>query len=269
MDGGNGGGVAFTPHDVESLAGVLVGSGNETPQPGLFGGLVGGCNANAVINSSSIESIFKKGKTISSINELKGEKKVLTTKPGAIKVTSGDVFEMTFQGAGGYGDPLERPSSLVLRDVINGRVSAEMARQLYGVIIDPQMLKLDADATKRERRQLIKDRLNAGKNLKKTELINASKAIRLISLGEYLEVIKIGQKKIVSCRCGHQFGPATKNWKENAIKIILPPEAAGRHVKLHKDLEIRQFVCPSCGLSLCVETALHADLPLFDIEPLI
>jgi N-methylhydantoinase B len=230
---------------------------------------VGGCNANAVINSSSIESIFKKGKTISSINELKGEKKVLATKPGAIKVTSGDVFEMTFQGAGGYGDPLERTYSLVLRDVVNGRVSAEMARHLYGVIIDPQTLKLDVAATKRERRQLIKDRLNAGKNSKKTEPVNASKAIRLISLGEYLEVIKIGQKKIVRCRCGYQFGPATKNWKENAIRIILPPEAAGRHVKLHEDLEIRQFVCPSCGLSLSVETARHADPPLFDVEPLI
>jgi N-methylhydantoinase B len=38
-------------------------------------------------------------------------------------------------GGGGYGDPYDRDPSLVLRDVVDGYVSAEAAREAYGVAI--------------------------------------------------------------------------------------------------------------------------------------
>ena len=38
-------------------------------------------------------------------------------------------------GAGGWGDPLERPAAEVLRDVRRGLVSVEAAVRDYGVVI--------------------------------------------------------------------------------------------------------------------------------------
>jgi N-methylhydantoinase B len=55
--------------------------------------------------------------------------------PGKSRVTLGpdDVVEVLLPGAGGYGDPLERPVDAVLADVVDGYVSVEAAREVYGV----------------------------------------------------------------------------------------------------------------------------------------
>jgi len=265
--GGNGGGAAFTLHDVESLTGVLVGTGNETPQPGIFGGLVGGCNRNVVIKKSNIKDRFKQGRSISTLDELEGEKQLLGTKPGALSILSGDIFEITFQGAGGYGDPLEREPGKVLQDVLTQRVSLKSAKQLYGVVINPRTLKLNTAQTSKERKAILERRLASGKGVRKTVQLDAGKAVRLMPIGEYLEVVRIGKKKIVRCRCGYQLGASAKNWKEHAIQIKPSAEATGPFVKLHEDLEIRQYLCPECGLSLGMEVARRGDPLLFEVEP--
>ena len=54
----------------------------------------------------------------------------------------------TAGGGGGYGNPLERDIEAVRRDVINGYVSPEKARQDYGVVIDPQTSEVDEKATR-------------------------------------------------------------------------------------------------------------------------
>jgi N-methylhydantoinase B len=55
--------------------------------------------------------------------------------PGKSRVPLGpeDVVEVLLPGAGGYGDPLERPAEAVLADVVDGYVSIEAAREEYGV----------------------------------------------------------------------------------------------------------------------------------------
>jgi N-methylhydantoinase B len=71
--------------------------------------------------------------------------------------TSGRLLEAgcrviaTAGGGGGYGNPRQRDIEKVRRDVIDGYVSIERAREDYGVIIDPQTLKVDEAATKRLR----------------------------------------------------------------------------------------------------------------------
>lgn len=50
-------------------------------------------------------------------------------------------------GGGGYGDPLERPIAMVVSDVRNGLVSLAAAEREYGVVLDPQTLKVDQAAT--------------------------------------------------------------------------------------------------------------------------
>ena len=52
-----------------------------------------------------------------------------------VTVNKGDVVLALMSGAGGYGDPLQRAPSAVLRDVRLGTVSVDAARNDYGVVI--------------------------------------------------------------------------------------------------------------------------------------
>ena len=54
-------------------------------------------------------------------------------------------------GGGGTRSPLERPAEDVARDVALGKISTERARAVYGVVVDPATLALDAAATGAER----------------------------------------------------------------------------------------------------------------------
>ena len=50
-------------------------------------------------------------------------------------VLAGQVVRVVTTGGGGWGDPLEREPELVLRDVIEGKVSLAAARDDYGVVL--------------------------------------------------------------------------------------------------------------------------------------
>jgi N-methylhydantoinase B len=59
-------------------------------------------------------------------------------------------------GGGGFGDPLDRPSDLVLGDVLNGKVTPDGARQGYGVVVaaEGHVPRLDREATELLRREM-------------------------------------------------------------------------------------------------------------------
>jgi N-methylhydantoinase B len=54
-------------------------------------------------------------------------------KLAAQQLHAGDVFIIRAGGGGGYGNPAERPRSLVKRDVKRGYVSRESAIRDYGM----------------------------------------------------------------------------------------------------------------------------------------
>jgi len=63
----------------------------------------------------------------------------------------GDLLRFTTCGGGGYGDPAEREPERVLDDVADGFVTAQAAREDYGVVLDASGLRLDQAATARVR----------------------------------------------------------------------------------------------------------------------
>ncbi len=75
---------------------------------------------------------------------------------GLTLLKPGDVVTIDAAGGGGYGNPLERDIEMVERDVLEGYVSIEKAKEDYGVIVDPKTLRVDVEATKRLRENLIK-----------------------------------------------------------------------------------------------------------------
>jgi N-methylhydantoinase B len=78
-----------------------------------------------------------------------GERALPTMPMEALKWRKGDVFRHVSAGGGGSGDPFTRDSALVLADVLDDKVSAEAARELYGVVIKGGAI--DPAATRRLR----------------------------------------------------------------------------------------------------------------------
>jgi N-methylhydantoinase B len=74
-------------------------------------------------------------------------------------VRAGEVIRVRTTGGGGWGDPLNRPPERVAADVRDGKVSAEGARDDYGVVLtggaDPDV---DAEAT-----AVLRSRIRAGR----------------------------------------------------------------------------------------------------------
>ena len=70
---------------------------------------------------------------------------------GLTQLKPGDRVLIDAAGGGGYGSPLERDPERVEQDVREGYVTVDGAKAAYGVIIDPETLELDLEATRKER----------------------------------------------------------------------------------------------------------------------
>ena len=64
-----------------------------------------------------------------------------------VQLKENDVVSYRTCGGGGYGPPEERDPADVLRDVRDGRVSAERAREIYRVSVDTHTWTVDSEAT--------------------------------------------------------------------------------------------------------------------------
>src|SRR5699024_7355988 len=71
---------------------------------------------------------------------------------------SGDLFAHTYNGGGGYGDPIERDPFEIARDVENGYVTADLASNAHAVVgdyaEDKNKSHVDMDATKKRREEV-------------------------------------------------------------------------------------------------------------------
>ena len=106
------------------------GDSQEFPPHGLFGGKPG-APGRFILNPDR-ENVRIKSK---GINTLK----------------LNDVVSLRLPGGGGYGNPLERDFALIERDVRDGKVSIERAKEDYKVVIDPKTFRVDVEATKKLR----------------------------------------------------------------------------------------------------------------------
>ena len=79
-----------------------------------------------------------------------GERRVLRTMANE-PIYPGETCFTRSPGGGGWGDPLARDPVGVRADVVDGLVSAERARDVYGVVIDPATQELGLEATEESR----------------------------------------------------------------------------------------------------------------------
>ncbi len=268
--GGNTVGIAFAIHSDKTQEAVLCGHGVEMPNSlGLSGGGPGACVVNTVVKDTDLSGQIQAGIIPGDISKLKGQKKNVGAKPGDLVFRPHDVFAYSFQGGGGWGDPLERDPERVLEDYHEGAVSVTWARKAYGVVIDPGKGAVKAKQTENLRKSLRRRRLTEARRhgeFKEAPQLEAAALEVLHPLGEALEVIKVNGSRLIRCRCGYQFGPAAQNWKDGALKSVVSSRRFGYLVKLHRELEAREYLCPACGILQSVEISRQEDPSLAEVE---
>lgn len=166
-------------------------------------------------------------------------------KPGFFVLNTGDVFAYSFQGGGGYGDPVERSPEDVEADVAAGLVSRAAAERLYGVVISSEGIDVESTLTRRAEIR--------GRRL-------GHPPVRSIDPQEVRQGRPIGDHLVVApdttvfCRCGECLG-GLSDWKAGATRSIADPHDHAVMLELHDQLELREHACPGCGALLESEVA--------------
>lgn len=156
--GGQGVGMAWTPHRARSPLGIVLhGHGCEVAStPGVKGGNPGATNTFAIARAAQPLSQMHMG----GIPQHEQDFRVEANPSSGLHVTTigqGDVVIARNNGGGGYGDPLTREPSLVLNDLLGGAISEAWAYQGYGVSFRDGAV--DEVATRRLREELSRQRL--------------------------------------------------------------------------------------------------------------
>jgi N-methylhydantoinase B len=182
---------------------------------------------------------------------------------GVTDIHVDDVQYIRYDGAGGYGDPLDRDPELVLKDVTWGLVTEEPARDIYGVVLAADKKNVDYEATKRQRSALRAERL--GGRTPKCDTDRASVPRTRHRINEYLQVCNHSNGGAVQCTwCGTDICSSQSNWKEHAVVRKSPPSKAGPLRVESGKFFLLEFFCPGCGTVLDVDVAYRDDPPLID-----
>ncbi|QKY70234.1 hydantoinase B/oxoprolinase family protein [Lentibacillus sp. CBA3610] len=95
---------------------------------------------------------------------VEGEKKEVEGPHIDKPLQAGDLFAHSYNGGGGYGDPIERDPLDVVRDVENGYVTPEIAQRTHAVVLEHDeernAWRVNSEATEARRKEVRNSRLN-------------------------------------------------------------------------------------------------------------
>ena len=253
--GGRAAGTAWTPHGVARLRNSLTAHGVEVPVSfGQFGGWPGVCNRQLLARGTRVHELLADGELTLypdvlapiDLDALGGEVQELEAKVPEFEVVPGDVVLYTWQGGGGYGDPLDRDEQRVLSDLELGIISEDKAGAVYGV-------PGDRDALRRARLIGAPDR---GAPPRGEPVGRVGIALVLArSPGDALQI---------ECACGRPLGPADGDWRTGCVRQVI--EDLPRGIVVHASLELVRYLCPACGRQHGIEVAERGAAPLEDIR---
>jgi N-methylhydantoinase B len=262
--GGNSGELAFIPHGTDHIS-LFTASGHcAVPGPGLHGGLSPATTRFSLKRGADVVQRIQESRRMpTSAEELHGKTEYIAPKAFDVSQKPSDVFIMSWAGAGGYGDPLERDAARVRLDIQRGNITPEWASEAYGVVLDGQG-HVDPRATEAQRVKLRKARLRKApkRERRKVEIAHA----RRIAEGLY-----VADGFIVCARCEKEISPASENYKLHCAVTERPVKTTNPHVldpQIYVDdkMVLRGYACPSCGLLLQIEIARPTDPPLWDVQ---
>ena len=246
--GGVGIELAFKPHGVKSIPNfVLHCHGIDGPNgPGQDGGYPHTCNEIVIVRRSGVPRSLKAGILPQTLDEMGGHRKT-PTPFGHTFLNQVDVFHSISSGGGGWGDPLERDSSLVIQDIEEGLMTEHWARELYGVVLNAAGV-IDLEQTTQHRQTLRRRRRDWSLNFSD----NPRPEYAAIWQSHLLNTPNSGSGACL--KCGGDL---------RALSVCqVPWEVAGpyyRALASQKGFRLLAWSCPTCNALLLVK-------PFYDVE---
>ena len=268
--GGLGGNFAFVLHGTsEELTHVSAAACVAFPG---HGGLSGGCPGSAcrylILRNTDVRALLAGGRLPARLEELSGEVELLGPK-SETRQGPDDVYEITFYGGAGYGDPIDRPGEAVMADVRRGAVSPGAARAIYGVVLDPETGALDPVATAMRKAEMRRERLGgAAPRNPAPETWEREVSESGIAIGEY---VAVRDGRFVCVKCAHPICVAAESYKRHlAIRELpiteLSPLNRDPSEYVDDDIVCRAFYCPGCATQVEVEISDRSLPPIRDCE---
>lgn len=246
--GGRSAEIALTLSGIESASALIMTHGLEVPNSaGLSGGAPGAPVRQRFGRRVLPEGRFPVDELPYDPETLGGEWDELGPKPGLIPMTNEDVFAVSWQGGGGWGDPLDREPEIVWQDIDDKIISLEAAEETYGVVASDG--HLNAKATAERRRQLREERVGHSGE----EAPAAGDEQARWPLGENLLVVENGEGWQVVSKGGHVLSTDATAWRAGAISKLFAMGGPQGPVSLHPDLALTAFYCPASGALLAVD----------------
>lgn len=248
--GGVSGEVALTLGGIDSAMALVMTHGVESPNSrGLGGGWPG----------ATIRQTFGRNAIADGLPTGTGAWETFGPKPGLMRMTNRDLFAVSWQGGGGYGDPIERDVDAVARDVARGLVSVQAARNIYGVV----MKGTDADAAASE--QLRQDIRLQRVGAFVTDPERFCRANHLGAIGESLFIARDGRGTHVVSKAGFILATGSTRWRAGAVAVTADQPPPTHKILLHEELAVTTYYCPASGTLLAVDFHRRDAAPADDV----
>ena len=257
--GGQGIEEAIAVRGTDSLTGPAFNAVAQVPPRGFGGGYPAGSCRMHPVRDTNLETLLADG-VYPTPQTLTGEVDKIRNKMARIGVSGNDVLMFGGGGGGGVGDPLLRDPAAVRTDVDAGFVTADHAKTVYGVAIEPDGT-VDPARTNQLRDAIRSERIG-GKP-------SASGIPR--SPGISVERRFFAGREAWACgACGTDLPGESGNWRSGAIEretaIAEVYEAVSMYVRERGEepkVVVREYFCPACAATLTVDVSLdgHDALP--------
>ena len=251
MRGGQSMDQAYAIHYSDRMAGPCFNACAQVPPHGVGGGYPGSGGSFHPVRESNVSELLDQD-VLPTIERLDGRAEKVRSKLTHIVLGRGDVFVATSGGGAGLGDPLLREPAKVVQDIVSGYVTAEHARQIYGVSLTSENV-LDEDTTAKRREQIRHDRIGAqpAKDLTAPPVIGVS--------------LHRDAGRWSCASCDERLAEADGNWRDGAVTVETP--IAERYAQLEMIVRdrleeprvvTREHFCPACAASLGVDVTTDA-----------
>lgn len=184
----------------------------------------------------------------------------------------GDLFEVMPPMGAGHGDPLLREPGRVAQDVVDGRVSAEDARRIYGVELDEGTGAVNETGTGELRETLRSARTTSApeRPANRRGPLSSHPSGRGALAIETVRVTPLDGTVILSCaQCDEILGEAGTGYRpgcalvESALQDVDPQMFLDPRSQVDDDLVLRHYACPGCGTFLDADIC-RPDDPIYN-----
>jgi N-methylhydantoinase B len=233
----------------DRMAGGAYTNTTYVPPRGAAGGYPGAAGKAVLLRDTNIVDLLERGEYPTE-EAVRGRDERGPAQTASLIFERGDVYTVVHGGGGGVGDPLRRDPELVRADIEAGAVSAEAARDIYGVVVVDGLVDRPATEQRRHRARVTL----LGREPARTVRDGATPFAPLATVA--------GRWQCTAC--GQDLGDVADNWRRAAVtrEAEISERFAQLRLNVRKRVQrepvvLRENLCPGCGSSLAVDVALQ------------